>query len=436
MSIEPLAPEELKAFVSLEQRARSAESPLELAFILANETVALLAFTQSAVLDANGKTVVLSGVSIPDDRSPFGHFLRRLHSILPHEGNKPVRVSPAGLERRVSEDWNDWLSPHALWVPPEMLGWGFLVARDEPFSDAEVSKLSRLSEVFQHARSALLGKRWWLSWKWSTAFGRVVVACLVAVGLSMPIRLTVLAPAEIVAMNPTIIRSPIDGIIEEIFVRPNEKVETGSVLVQLDTTALSGKLDVAFQDLVAAQAEYRQTMQLAITDSKSRAQLTAIMGRIDMRGAEVAYLRAMVAKARIDAPLPGIVIVDEAAELIGRPVTIGERILQVVNEQDVEIEAWVGLADAIDFAEEVKAMLVLNAEPLRPVYGEVRYVAYEAQTRPDGTTGYRLRARIIGGPSLPKLGMRGTLRLSGDYVSVGYWLVRRPLAVIRQALGV
>lgn len=431
---EALDARDLRAFVALEHRARSAETPMEFAFILANETISLVPYAQAAVLEPDGKAICLSGVSLPDERSPFHLFLKRVAKKLPPLADIPIRIMPADLGADVAEDWDAWLSPCALWLAPRKLGWSMLIARDEPFSDDDIMWLSRLGGVFAHARAAVQVKRR-LSWKWPPIAGRLVLAGLLALGLATPIRLTVLAPAEVVPIDPTIIRSPIDGIIDKIHVQPNERVAAGQRLVQLDTATLSSKLDVATKDLFAAQAEYRQAMQLAIADTRARAQLAVIQGRIETRNAEVSYLRALVEKAQIDTPVAGIAILDEPTDLVGRPVSIGERILSVADESNVEIEAWVGLADAIELPPDANVMLVLNAEPLRPLYGNVRYMAYEAQARPDGTTGYRLRARLKEASALPRIGMRGTMRLTGQQVSVAYWLARRPLAAVRQFLG-
>lgn len=423
------------AFIELEQRARAAQTVTELAFILANNTISLVHFSQAAVFDEKGKLVCLSGVSMPDDGSPFSHFLDRLIRYLPQESAAPLKIEKSALSQDLQDDWDDWFFLNAIWVPVGNTGLSFLVVREEPFTNIELQWLATLGEVFVHARKALL-KREPLRFRHWTPPGLKVgaVACAGLI-LVAPIPLTVLAPAEIVAANPTIVRSPIDAVIDKIFVRPNEVVEAGQHLVDLDTTTISNKLDVAIQDLAAAQAEYRQTMQQAVSDPKSRAQLAAIEGRIEIRASEVAYLKILRQRAHLTAPISGLAIFDDPTELVGRPISIGEKIIGIAEANDIEIEAWVGLADAIAVPPSADVMLVLNAEPLNPVHGNVRYIAYDAQTRPDGTTGYRLRASLVQNAPLPRLGARGTLRLKGERVTVAYWLFRRPLAAIRQFLG-
>jgi hypothetical protein len=61
-------------------------------------------------------------------------------------------------------------------------------------------------------------------------------------------------------------------------------------------------------------------------------------------------------------------------------------------------------------------------------------VSYDALQRPDGSYAYRVRARLDG-VTEHRVGLKGTARLSGDWVPLAYWMLRRPLALIRQTLG-
>jgi len=51
---------------------------------------------------------------------------------------------------------------------------------------------------------------------------------------------------------------------------------------------------------------------------------------------------------------------------------------------------------------------------------------------------YRLRARFVDddGATPPRVGLKGTAKLYGETVPLAVYLFRRPLAAIRQHLGV
>lgn len=64
------------------------------------------------------------------------------------------------------------------------------------------------------------------------------------------------------------------------------------------------------------------------------------------------------------------------------------------------------------------------------VEAKVRWVGYEAQPRTDGTFAYRVRASLADKSDF-MVGAKGTARLSAGRVPLVYWLLRKPLAVIR-----
>jgi hypothetical protein len=131
-----------------------------------------------------------------------------------------------------------------------------------------------------------------------------------------------------------------------------------------------------------------------------------------------------------------VVLFDDPSEWIGKPVVAGEKIMVVTTEGDAEIEAWLPVGDAITLPTDTSVTLYLNASPLSPVGGQLRYVGHEAIQRPDGSYAYRLRAKLVPGEHAPRVGLRGTAKVSGQYVPLVYWVLRKPLGSIRQLLGI
>ena len=223
-------------------------------------------------------------------------------------------------------------------------------------------------------------------------------------------------------------------MIDTFHIQPNQKVVKGQPLFGFDEALIQSRLDVSRQALATAEAEYRQTAQQALTDPKSKAQLVILTGRIEEKRAEAGFLADQLGRARVLAPQDGITLFDDPSEWIGRPVTVGERIMRIATPADVEVEAWVPLADAIPLAEQASVSLYLNASPLSPIDAKVRYYAHDAVERPDGNHAYRLRARLHS-PTDHRVGLKGTARIQGRWVPLAYWVLRRPLAAIRTAIG-
>ena len=59
---------------------------------------------------------------------------------------------------------------------------------------------------------------------------------------------------------------------------------------------------------------------------------------------------------------------------------------------------------------------------------------HDAQQRPDGTYAYRVRA-VLHDATSQRVGLKGTAKVSGSWVPAVYWVLRRPLSVLRQTLG-
>ena len=153
---------------------------------------------------------------------------------------------------------------------------------------------------------------------------------------------------------------------------------------------------------------------------------------IDVDGA----FRDAGARCHIVEPRAGIAVFDDPSEWIGRPVAVGEKVMLVAAETDTEVEAWLPVGDAGQAQPGNRLTVFLNAAPLSPVHAVVRSVAYEASARPDGTLAHRIRASLSDGQDKPRLGLKGTARIDSDNVPLLWWLFRRPLATVRQTLGV
>ena len=456
MSAEHPAANPLLTLLGLARRARGAGSADELAFLLVNDSLALAPYRQAALWFADGGVRALSGVVAVDANVPYAHWVARVGRHLA-AGEGGVRcVTAADLAEPDAAEWGEWLPEFALWLPipgaasddGEPGAGGLLLAAERRWSDEATALLAEWVDTWAHAwrartRPALWrrarrmtrdwlrpqdGKPWWKQ-------RRVRLAALIAAVLLFPVRLSVLAPGELVAANPATIRAPLDGVLGQFHVRPNEAVKAGQPLFSFDEAAIAARLDVAKQALASAQVEYRQFAQQAVSDVKSKAQLASLLGRIEEKRSEADYLRDQLERSRVVAPQDGVALFDDPTEWIGKPVQTGERIMRIAAPGDVEVEAWLAIGDAIALPDEAPVSLYLAASPLTSVAARVRYVAHDATLRPEGSYAYRLRARLAEGND-QRVGLKGTAKVYGARVPLIYWMLRRPLATIRQALGV
>jgi hypothetical protein len=453
-AVEQAGPSRIVTLLDMAHKARHAESSVELDFMAVNATHALAPYRQAALWFADRKMCALSGVVQIEANAPYVQWLERVC----REPRTAGPVDAASLPAALGDEWDDWLPAHGLWIPltsasreADGTQGGLLLAREIPWLEEEIALLVEWADVLQHAYDArrasgplnlgsLLAsvrhlskgrdassKPWWKR-------RLTIVIALLLLALLFPVRLTVLAPGELVPANPAVIRSPLDGVIERFHVKPNQTVKKDQPLFDFDEAQLASHRAVADQALMTAEAEYRQALQQALNDGKSKNQLSTLQGKIEERRAETEFLRGQVERAHVVAPRDGIALFDDPGEWIGRPVATGERVMRIATPNDVEVEAWIAVGDAIVLDSGADAELFLSADPLSPVAARIRYVSYEAQQRPDGGYAYRVRA-ALDARTTHRVGLKGTAKLSGHRVPLVYWVLRRPLAAIRQVVG-
>ena len=111
-------------------------------------------------------------------------------------------------------------------------------------------------------------------------------------------RLSALAPAEITPVRPFPVTSPIEGVVREIVVKPNQIVKADEVLVVLDDTALRNRLELASRALDIARADLQRATFKSFSDEASRFELQVLNARVQEKLAEVTFLTELLGQAR------------------------------------------------------------------------------------------------------------------------------------------
>lgn len=435
----------------LASRARRAERLDELSFLIVNETWNLQRYRQALLWLTPGpglaRLIAISGIAgLPDD-SPYTVWLKRLAPHLHREAAEgPVLYGADGVPGEFAQDWAEWLPARILVLPlrgPNRALAGFLwLALDEEPDPIPALWLSHLADTYGYCLWVLTRSRATWRQRWSRALmgGWVRWLILPALALTLiPVRQSVLAPAEVVALEALAIAAPMDGVVRNIPAPPNTPVAAGDILFELDDTTLRNRHEVALRQLATARADALTAQQKAFGDERSKAELAVLRGRVEERAAEVAYLEELLVRATVRAPRPGVAVYTDVNDWIGRPVSTGERIMQLADPEDAGILIWLPVADAIALEVGAEVRLFLKTAPLSPLAGELFQTSYQATLSPEGIASYRLRARLVSNDpadrTRARLGLQGTAKLHGERAPLLYQVLRRPLAVLRQWSG-
>jgi hypothetical protein len=116
-------------------------------------------------------------------------------------------------------------------------------------------------------------------------------------------------------------------------------------------------------------------------------------------------------------------------------VVTGERILLLADPKDAGVLVWLPVADAINLNTGAEMRLFLHVAPLSPLAARLTQTSYQATLSPEGVASYRIRGAFDGPAAEARVGLKGTAKLYGRRVFLGYVLFRRPLAAVREWTG-
>lgn len=432
--------------LQFEAQLQACRSPREVAFAAANESYSLLKFEQAVVwkhdLLNNPIVTAASGLADVGLDSPYVQWLGRAIKAFPPSNDKVRVVRLADLPEVIVSEGHEWCSDNLLVCrlkgPDDLDRGGMLFSRSEPFTETEISVAEWMARSTGFALWAWRGKGKQFV-RWVGRRTRILIAALLVVItialVFVPVQLNALAAAEITPMNPIPITAPIDGVIKEILVKPNQIVKADDPLFVLDDTSLRNRLSVAQKALEITKADSQRAVNKAFSDDTARTELQVLMSRVREKSAEVAYVSELLARLRVEAPMGGVAIFASVDEWAGKPVQTGERIMTIADPSLIKVTVFVAPADVVDLEPGAPVTVFLNTDPLNPLSARVIRSSYEAQPQKDGTLAYVVQAELMDGHGFPRIGMRGTAKIFAEQVSLGYYLFRKPLAYLRQTAG-
>ncbi len=434
------------ALLRLEGEARAAKTVAELGILIANETRPILKARQIIVLSKSlaTKWTVLSasGLAKVDHNVPLIQWvektIERLGAEAGLDGNREF------VMQSYADDSNETarLYPfrEALWFPLKdksgVIFAGALLLRDQPWTNGDHVLASRLSQTFSQAW-------YWIATNnrfrptfniklWPTVAG---MTGLVAIAL-FPVSMTTLAPLEIAPHNAVVITAPLDGVIESIPIEPNSAIKIGDSLVRFTDTNLRNRLAVAEREMQVADAKVKKTFLLAVNDIRGRHELAIARAELTVKTAERDYARDLSGRSEIRATAGGLALFGDKRDMLGKPVSVGEKIMEIADPAAVELRIDVPVGDAVILKSGARVKVFLDSAPLTPLEATVVHADYQAKTHEAGILAFRVTAQLSDTAArVPRLGIRGTAQIYGDKTSFFFYVFRRPIASLRQWIG-
>jgi hypothetical protein len=423
--------------LQLEQHIRQAECLTVLSFSIVNQTRTLVPYQQAVLLLGSPRPIATSASDHPvlDRTSPLMVWIEK-QAGLQHASTSitPLRLSdiPADLSPREIL----WV-PLALPAPPHRPIGGLWLARNEPWTERDIAILQHLAGTYAHAIHAFerhSSLRFFTHWLRHNHFPRYALLASLLLAF-VPVRLSVLAPAHITAKAPFIVASPLQGVVKEVLVTSGDAIAIDQALVHLDPQDSHNRYQIAEQEHLRAIAEWRTAQQSGFSDPKQKSRLSELSAQVDIKLAEKTFAYQQWQKTTITSPQAGIAIIDDPMAWQGKPVTTGERILQIANPEQIELNIMLPVSDAIAIQTGADIQFFPDTDPLSLYTASLHRAAYEPEKTPEDIIAYKLIARLDSDQPLLRIGTQGTAKVYGESVSLFYYLFRRPITATRQWLG-
>jgi multidrug resistance efflux pump len=142
-----------------------------------------------------------------------------------------------------------------------------------------------------------------------------------------------------------------------------------------------------------------------------------------------------LARVQVKAAREGVAVFADVNDWTGKAVSVGEKVLVLADPGKVELTGYLPVADQIALKPGADVTFYPKASPFTAYHARVETVAYRAAPTDEAVLAYRVKARFVKGEAVPRLGLMGTARLYAGRVPLIYYLLRRPLASLRQWLG-
>lgn len=437
----------LYVLLQLEEMARKAESEQALYFLAVNDSRKLINYRQSFLFSASGinqkkfKVETASSISVIDSNEPFIVWLNDMVAEVQKTKNVAsiIQLDASSCPEKHQQEWQEYSLPFVLWSPLQLpdnsvIG-GIWFARETPWNENEILLIKRLTDSYAHALGALKGKNKilrktgvsrYLSWG--------IPLALLAISF-IPVRISALAPVEIIAKDPAVISAPLDGVVEELLKEPNTLVKQGESLVLFEDTNLRNQYEIANKTLSVTLAELRKASQAAFGDRDSKSELAILKSQVELRQSELDYAKELLSYVELKASEDGLLIYSDKDDWVGRPVRVGERIMEIADPENIKLKIELAVADSILLEEGADVEIFLDVSPLDSHAAKITHTAFNAKVTEEEVLAYRLDAEFVEETVDLRIGLQGTAKIYGEKVTLFFYLFRRPISALRQLFG-
>lgn len=378
------------------------------------------------------KALAYSDIPLPDTKSPF---IKNLVRFLEKQiSQKELEIFPASeVSTELAKQGMEFVMivPIRAHVNGALMG-ALLFGSSVGFSKDATVLASHCAETLSLVLGALSSTRHvpWKRWIAYTAVGAIAGSIFL-----IDVSVSTLGNAQVVAKNPTIITAPMNGIVKKVYVKSNDTIKKGEVLVSFDDIEIKGKQRVAAQTINVSASEMIKQERASFFDPSIKNRLEESRAERAVKSMEYHAISAQLKKLTVFSPTKGIVILDNPDEMIGKPFKAGEKLLSIVDPSNIKVEILVGAHESNIIQRGDITAIYLDNDPFHPLSGTITDLYYEPVIAPSNILSYKAYVTLDANQTLPSIGMCGKVKIKGEDVSLFTYLMRKPLAYLRWYFG-
>jgi hypothetical protein len=427
----------------LGQKAMQAVNKEALIFVILNDTIHMIRYDRALLWDISHGKPKLLGISgeskINANSRLVSQWIKNVQEIVEPSRAQILSFTPLDQNENKQED-----KATLLWLPIYCQGkvelglwlelWNTTPDQAPPH---EMIKLliNFLMPVYgiaweKYAKAFNVSKLNIKKWIYYAAAASAFLLTLI---IQIPLR--VVAPCEIVPKNPILVTAPLEGIIENIDVKPGERVKKGDRLFSYDREGPLHELEVEKKQVEILISEIKRASTVGFNDLQARKDLSILTVKLEKEKADLELAQYRASQLYVKAPEGGVVMLDNPDEWRGNPVKIGEKVLAITEPGKSKIKMWLPESDNVTIDPKNNVKIFLNVSPEKSYSASLTYIANESVLSEKHIPSFLAEAEWIRRPDDIRLGLKGTAVLYGEKVSLFYYVIRKPWSYLRTLIG-
>ncbi len=253
----------------------------------------------------------------------------------------------------------------------------------------------------------------------------LALVALVAVGIFGKMDFNVASSCRLEPSFRRVYAAPFDTTIRQAPVRPGDTVAERELIVEFDSEDLALKLHEAGSKLMSA--EKQMSTYLA---RQEMAQYAEARARHEALAAEIELLERHISRAEVRADFAGIVITGDLTQDIGRPVRMGEHLIEIAPLDELLLDVAIEQGD-IDYVQEgQEGRFTTKARPSLAIPFTVAKIRPTPEVR-DGASVYIAEATVANTEGWLRPGMEGAAKVRIERRNVTWILTRKLVNWVR-----